>query len=96
MAPRKTRSRSPDPDDRARVSSTMRKRGTTAINKNYKFGKDCGTIAVLLFYNKIHGFWDGSVYVPAGESLPENTDELVSSPAQEPRGGRLEKLLTGG
>ncbi|KAG8665266.1 uncharacterized protein FPOAC1_013245 [Fusarium poae] len=77
MAPKKTRSRSPDPNDRARVSSAMRKRGNTAIKKNYKFGKDCGTIAVLLFYNKIHGFWDGSVYTPPGESLPENTDELI-------------------
>jgi hypothetical protein len=66
MAPKKTRSRSPDPNDRARVSSAMRKRGNTAIKKNYKFGKDCGTIAVLLFYNKIHGFWDGSVYTPRG------------------------------
>ncbi|RKK31618.1 hypothetical protein BFJ69_g18789, partial [Fusarium oxysporum] len=54
----------------------MRKRGMTAIKKNYQFGKDCGTIAVLAFYNKIHGFWDGSVYTPDGESLPENTNDV--------------------
>ncbi|KAK7571563.1 hypothetical protein V3481_018774 [Fusarium oxysporum f. sp. vasinfectum] len=77
MAPRKTRSRSPHPEDRAWVSQTMRKRGMTAIKKNYQFGKDCGTIAVLAFYNKIHGFWDGSVYTPDGESLPENTNDVI-------------------
>ncbi|KAH7184283.1 hypothetical protein BKA60DRAFT_588902 [Fusarium oxysporum] len=77
MAPRKTRSRSPHPEDRGWVSQTMRKRGMTAIKKNYQFGKDCGTIAVLAFYNKIHGFWDGSVYVPEGESLPEDTNDVV-------------------
>ena len=62
----------------------MRKRGMTAIKRNYQFGKDCGTVAVLLFYNKIHGFWDGSVYVPDGESRPENTNNVVGSEAQEP------------
>ncbi|WKT54357.1 hypothetical protein QSH57_004941 [Fusarium oxysporum f. sp. vasinfectum] len=77
MAPRKTRSRSPHPEDRGWVSQTMRKRGMTAIKKNYQFGKDCGTIAVLAFYNKIHGFWDGSVYVPEGESLPEDTNDVI-------------------
>ncbi|SPJ91494.1 uncharacterized protein FTOL_13509 [Fusarium torulosum] len=77
MAPRKTRSRSPHPDDRTWVSSTMRKRGMTAIKRNYQFGKDCGTVAVLLFYNKTHGFWDGSVYVPVGEALPENTNDVI-------------------
>ncbi|KAF4450171.1 hypothetical protein F53441_6665 [Fusarium austroafricanum] len=77
MAPKKTRSRSPHPDDRAWVSAAMRKRGMTAIKKNYQFGKDCGTIAVLLYYNKIHGFWDGSVHLPEGESLPENTNDVI-------------------
>ncbi|KAF9770482.1 hypothetical protein IL306_011983 [Fusarium sp. DS 682] len=77
MAPRKTRSRSPHPDDRGWVGQTMRKRGMTAIKKNYRFGKDCGTIAVLAFYNKIHRFWDGSVYVPEGESLPEDTNDVI-------------------
>ena len=27
--------------------------------------------------NKIDGFWDGSVYIPDGESLPENTNDMV-------------------
>ncbi|KAJ4228776.1 hypothetical protein NW757_014104 [Fusarium falciforme] len=49
----------------------MRKRGMTAIHKNYKFGKECNTTAILFFYNKIHDFWDGSVYNPDGEPLPE-------------------------
>ncbi|KAG7419277.1 hypothetical protein Forpe1208_v003514 [Fusarium oxysporum f. sp. rapae] len=75
----KPRSRSPHPEDRGWVSSAMRKRGMTAIKKNYQFGKDCGTIAVLVFYNKIHGFWDGSVYIPEGESLPEDTNGVVVS-----------------
>ncbi|RSL42616.1 hypothetical protein CEP54_015416 [Fusarium duplospermum] len=57
----------------------MRKRGSTAIKKNHQFGKDCNTIAVLLFYNKIHGFWDGSGHVPEGESLPDNMNEVVIS-----------------
>jgi hypothetical protein len=91
MAPRKTRSRSPHPEDRAWVSQTMRKRGMTAIKKNYQFGKDCGTIAVLAFYNKIHGFWDGSVYTPDGESLPENMNDVVGSEAQ--KHGRLKKPI---
>ncbi|KAI8648252.1 hypothetical protein NCS55_01494100 [Fusarium keratoplasticum] len=43
----------------------------TAIHKNYKFGKECNTTAILFFYNKIHNFWDGSVYNPDGEPLPE-------------------------
>ncbi|RKK82162.1 hypothetical protein BFJ68_g17569 [Fusarium oxysporum] len=77
MAPQKPRSRSPHPEDRGWVSSAMRKRGMTAIKKNYQFGKDCGTIAVLVFYNKIHGFWDGSVYIPEGESLPEDTNGVI-------------------
>ncbi|RKK67632.1 hypothetical protein BFJ68_g18539 [Fusarium oxysporum] len=29
--------------------------------------------------NKIDGFWDGSVYIPDGESLPENTNDVVDS-----------------
>jgi hypothetical protein len=69
----------------------MRKRGVTAIKKNYQFGKDCGTIAVLVFYNKIHGFWDGSVYIPEGESLPEDTNDVVGSEAQ--KGGSLKKPI---
>ena len=91
MAPRKTRSRPPHPEDRGWVSQTMRKRGMTAIKKNYQFGKDCGTIAVLAFYNKIHGFWDGSVYTPDGESLPENTNDVVGSEAQ--KHGSLKKPI---
>jgi hypothetical protein len=39
---------------------------------------------MLLFYNKSRGFWDGSVYVPDGESRPENTNNVVGSEAQEP------------
>ncbi|KAJ4244070.1 hypothetical protein NW764_016580 [Fusarium oxysporum] len=27
--------------------------------------------------NKIDGFWDGSVYIPDGESLPENTNDVI-------------------
>ncbi|PNP53921.1 hypothetical protein FNYG_15661 [Fusarium nygamai] len=85
MAPQKPRSRSPHPEDRGWVSSAMRKRGATAIKKNYQFGKDCGTIAFLVFYNKVHGFWDGSVYIPEGESLPEDTNEVVGPQEQEGR-----------
>ncbi|RTE69760.1 hypothetical protein BHE90_015856 [Fusarium euwallaceae] len=60
----------------------MRKRGSTAIKKNYQFGKDCNTIAILLYYNKIHGFWDGSGHVPEGESLPDNTNEVIKDVMQ--------------
>ncbi|KAJ3454276.1 hypothetical protein MRS44_018170 [Fusarium solani] len=79
MAPKKPRPRVARPHDRTWVSTTMRKRGSTAIKKNYQFGKDCNTISILLYYNKIHGFWDGSGHVPEGESLPDNTNEVVIS-----------------
>ncbi|RSL44076.1 hypothetical protein CEP54_014826 [Fusarium duplospermum] len=62
----------------------------TAIHKNYKFGKECNTTAILLFYNKIHDFWDGSVYNPEGKPLPEangivesDDGELVRHTAKE-------------
>ncbi|KAF4331980.1 regulated by snt2 1 [Fusarium beomiforme] len=59
MAP-ETRSRSPYPNDRTRVSLAMRKRRMMAIKRN-----------------KIDGFWEGSVYIPDGESLPENTNDVI-------------------
>ncbi|KAF4502876.1 hypothetical protein FAGAP_893 [Fusarium agapanthi] len=77
MAPEKPRSRSPHPEDRGWVSSAMRKRGMTAIKKNYRFGKDCDTFAFLLFYNKIHQFWDGSIHIPQGETLPEDLNAVA-------------------
>lgn len=63
------------------MGQAMRKRGMTAIHKNYKFGKECNTTAILFFYNKIHNFWDGSVYNPDGEPLPE-ANAIVSTKPQ--------------
>ncbi|RMI99769.1 hypothetical protein CDV36_015968 [Fusarium kuroshium] len=69
--PAESRPKGPRPWDPAWVGQVMRKRGMTAIHKNYKFGKECNTTAVLFFYNKIHDFWDGSVYNPDGGPLPD-------------------------
>lgn len=58
------------------MGQAMRKRGMTAIHKNYKFGRECNTTAVLFFYNTIHDFWDGSVYTPDGKP-PQDADKIV-------------------
>ncbi|RSL39401.1 hypothetical protein CEP54_016332, partial [Fusarium duplospermum] len=87
--PADPRAKGPRPWDPAWVGQVMRKRGMTAIHKNYKFGKECNTTAILFFYNKIHDFWDGSVYNPEGEPLPEANGiddpdgELVRHTAKE-------------
>ncbi|KAK2666165.1 hypothetical protein RAB80_018265 [Fusarium oxysporum f. sp. vasinfectum] len=77
MAPTKTREKVARPDDRAWVGATTRKRGNTAMKRNYDFGRDCRTTSLHFFYNPIHDFWDGSGYVPPGQSLPKNLQEIV-------------------
>ncbi|KAF5966610.1 hypothetical protein FBULB1_11578 [Fusarium bulbicola] len=77
MAPTKTREKVARPDDRAWVGATTRKRGNTAMKRNYDFGRDCRTISLLILYNPIHDFWDGSGYIPPGQSLPKNIQEIA-------------------
>ena len=58
----------------------MRKRGMTAIHKKNKMAVVCNTTAILVFYNKIHHFWDGSVYNPEGKPLPEANGIVRTKP----------------
>ncbi|RSL42944.1 hypothetical protein CEP54_015294 [Fusarium duplospermum] len=58
------------------VGQLMRKTGVTLINKSFKFGRDCDTKAAVLFYNKAHKLWYGSVY-PHNAVWTDDANEII-------------------